>query len=272
MDIGEPLVLLRDVRAKDDDAIADVDGYAVDTSVCGNPQCDCTRMWLDIRPVRRVEGNMLEVQEAALRGEVSSDGTEVELAEDASSGVSDAALRWIRMRLGEQDQRAWLAERWRRARGQLGDPAYPPGTPPEGVQGMVALHEVFPYDFDLTVVHGDRRYLIEDHYCLEPGCSCDQLAVHVVDLMEEAEVGHLRVAAHRLDVVERQGPVLLEAIWTKLLERHGRAKLRERFERMRGVARARDRVAPFVRGQKVGRNDACVCGSGKKFKRCCGKG
>ncbi|MFQ5443820.1 MAG: YchJ family metal-binding protein [Nitrospinales bacterium] len=29
---------------------------------------------------------------------------------------------------------------------------------------------------------------------------------------------------------------------------------------------------PFVRNQpKVGRNDPCPCGSGKKFKKCCGK-
>jgi len=26
---------------------------------------------------------------------------------------------------------------------------------------------------------------------------------------------------------------------------------------------------PFVRGEKVGRNDPCPCGSGQKFKRCC---
>ena len=24
-------------------------------------------------------------------------------------------------------------------------------------------------------------------------------------------------------------------------------------------------------GQKIGRNDPCPCGSGKKFKKCCGK-
>ena len=28
---------------------------------------------------------------------------------------------------------------------------------------------------------------------------------------------------------------------------------------------------PYVRAEpKVGRNDPCVCGSGKKFKKCCG--
>jgi hypothetical protein len=29
---------------------------------------------------------------------------------------------------------------------------------------------------------------------------------------------------------------------------------------------------PFVREQKIGRNDPCPCGSGKKYKKCCGKG
>lgn len=31
--------------------------------------------------------------------------------------------------------------------------------------------------------------------------------------------------------------------------------------------------APYVRPEaKVGRNDPCPCGSGKKFKKCCGAG
>jgi len=29
-------------------------------------------------------------------------------------------------------------------------------------------------------------------------------------------------------------------------------------------------IAPFVRsGPKIGRNDPCPCGSGKKYKKCC---
>jgi len=31
------------------------------------------------------------------------------------------------------------------------------------------------------------------------------------------------------------------------------------------------KVAPRVAGKKVGRNDPCPCGSGKKYKHCCGK-
>jgi preprotein translocase subunit SecA len=29
--------------------------------------------------------------------------------------------------------------------------------------------------------------------------------------------------------------------------------------------------APKVASEKVGRNDSCPCGSGKKYKKCCGK-
>ena len=29
---------------------------------------------------------------------------------------------------------------------------------------------------------------------------------------------------------------------------------------------------PYVRGPKIGRNDPCPCGSGKKYKKCCGNG
>lgn len=31
-----------------------------------------------------------------------------------------------------------------------------------------------------------------------------------------------------------------------------------------------DRLTPYVRPDKVGRNDPCPCGSGKKYKKCCG--
>ncbi len=36
-------------------------------------------------------------------------------------------------------------------------------------------------------------------------------------------------------------------------------------------ARPTDPAKPVVRGEKIGRNDPCPCGSGKKFKQCCGK-
>ncbi len=38
-----------------------------------------------------------------------------------------------------------------------------------------------------------------------------------------------------------------------------------------GRHHVQDTHAPYVRAApKVGRNDPCTCGSGKKFKKCCG--
>jgi uncharacterized protein YecA (UPF0149 family) len=42
---------------------------------------------------------------------------------------------------------------------------------------------------------------------------------------------------------------------------------------LRKLARLREtvgRTAPLARRTKIGRNDPCPCGSGKKYKRCCG--
>ena len=37
------------------------------------------------------------------------------------------------------------------------------------------------------------------------------------------------------------------------------------------IREAADRSAPISRREKVGRNDPCPCGSGKKYKRCCAR-
>ncbi|MBC8007512.1 MAG: preprotein translocase subunit SecA [Prolixibacteraceae bacterium] len=63
-------------------------------------------------------------------------------------------------------------------------------------------------------------------------------------------------------VVEKQ-----EQTELKNLQYHQNADHDEALEQ----ANADVKVQPFVRGQKVGRNDPCPCGSGKKYKQCHGK-
>ena len=40
---------------------------------------------------------------------------------------------------------------------------------------------------------------------------------------------------------------------------------------MAGAGDARAEVKQVIRGQKIGRNEPCPCGSGKKYKKCCGR-
>ncbi|WP_352418319.1 preprotein translocase subunit SecA [Proteiniborus sp.] len=48
---------------------------------------------------------------------------------------------------------------------------------------------------------------------------------------------------------------------------------RERVAKVTGASHGESekKAKPIVKGQKIGRNDPCPCGSGKKYKKCCGK-
>jgi uncharacterized protein YecA (UPF0149 family) len=47
----------------------------------------------------------------------------------------------------------------------------------------------------------------------------------------------------------------------------------EREQAMAASQQGEEKAKPFVfGGARVGRNDPCPCGSGKKYKKCCGRG
>ena len=56
------------------------------------------------------------------------------------------------------------------------------------------------------------------------------------------------------------------------LEREFERKKKRELEQARqaGSGQSSNGTAPRVTGEKVGRNDLCPCGSGKKFKKCHG--
>lgn len=49
--------------------------------------------------------------------------------------------------------------------------------------------------------------------------------------------------------------------WNTILTQEERLKIKKDFNRSKIV----------VKDKKIGRNELCVCGSGKKYKKCCGK-
>ena len=113
---------------------------------------------------------------------------------------------------------------------------------------------------------GKKPRLLEDHDLLE--------------LMER----HLPASFSGKDPLVPHVPAVVEALLAHLEEDQVVAHafelkrvLDEAGERYRVAARSaqpglvRD-VAPVVHhAPKLGRNDPCFCGSGKKFKKCCGK-
>lgn len=269
IDSGLPLTLW-------DPPAGDVAGYAVTTAICSNPLCPCTRISLTIRRLQRLDDGSFEIHGTTLAAEVASDGTDLKIVDDVSGTFTRATTDWLRSRLLEPDHQDWFHERWARSRGQIGDPAYPSGVPPQDIEGMLSFSEVFPYDFDLIVIDDGHLYWADDYYCLKPACTCDEIVVQFLDPEKAASIGQVSVSVHKLQKPHLDGPALIRRLWRALLDRYGTPPpLRDRFQRMRAIApqpavAAHSAVPISLQRKVVGRNDPCPCGSGKKHKRCCG--
>lgn len=70
----------------------------------------------------------------------------------------------------------------------------------------------------------------------------------------------------RADVVDRA----IE-IYTALDNHQKAAELKKELKDLIGTPKSRTVAATAVSAVKIGRNDPCPCGSGKKYKKCCGK-
>ena len=56
----------------------------------------------------------------------------------------------------------------------------------------------------------------------------------------------------------------------KLDDRAKKARSKEDLEAEKELIEKTDKVEPIRTAAEPGRNDPCPCGSGKKFKKCCG--
>ena len=116
----------------------------------------------------------------------------------------------------------------------------------------------------------------------------DEYWMDNIDAMQELRQGiGLRAYGQNDPVVEykREGYEMFErmiaAIQEETLRRIFLARIqvggqvkRERVAKVTGESAGNDgtvKKQPVKKGQKVGRNDPCPCGSGKKYKKCCGR-
>jgi len=158
--------------------------------------------------------------------------------------------------------------------------------------------------FSFFFAHDGHDYLIEDHYCPRPACDCCQVHVEFWERIE------LRGRSPRVDVIQQMMAVFtldgkLEEIQFSKDRRQVAEELsrvwiencayqlevfRQRYQQVKaiggrsiasepsaapaadaGKGPTRESVDALSARPRVGRNDPCPCGSGKKFKRCCAR-
>jgi hypothetical protein len=172
---------------------------------------------------------------------------------------------------------------------------------------LVPYFEVFADDWDLVVIHDREQFWLVDQWCLKPACSCEEFKVDVHRPGGDS-LGTVNVTVKGWKVLGVDGDPLAGQLWSKFIrEPPNRKTVLARQRAMRKVAKelpgnvraaqgsnaakpsadsAQPRVAtddrlwtaqktpsaPQLAPQSVGRNDPCPCGSGKKYKKCCGLG
>ena len=149
----------------------------------------------------------------------------------------------------------------------------------------------------------DAQYLVTEHFCIKPACACQQVNLAFLPIRSDPELPGQYVAdvAFRA-MMSLDGRAQLDRVyeldeatarrvladWEEDLDAVQLKQLTWRYEKMREIGRRS--MSGYTRRQpaepqfppvdsaptnpaprRVGRNDPCPCGSGKKYKRCCAR-
>ena len=147
---------------------------------------------------------------------------------------------------------------------------------------MYEYNSVLPYGNQMLVNINGEDYTIFDQYCLLPKCSCTDTSLTIVSVEETNETAEelcsvtLKYGKKKWGIAEgASSPIALGAIRSAIEEQNADFynQLHLRHKKLKAIyLNCRQKNFPPVQpvtALKVGRNDPCPCGSGKKYKKCC---
>ncbi|MFD2522765.1 YecA family protein [Emticicia soli] len=150
---------------------------------------------------------------------------------------------------------------------------------------MVGYFEVLPWSIDVSIEVDEETYMIVDFYCVLPGCDCTDMVLYLSrDLEQDPELQlFFNYETKEIEIGEINTKALPN---TKII----RELTHNQFEHFQGIFANRHqkltkffadflvrnnitpkvKQLPITKEITIGRNDPCSCGSGKKYKKCCG--
>ena len=151
---------------------------------------------------------------------------------------------------------------------------------------VVSIEEIFPLLEILEFEHEGSRYAVVDCYCLVEGCDCREIVIHFAHIPKDPkDIKRTAFAAARYDLSDgsfhpasvKDAPqvgILMPQFLAKIPG--VRELLKQRYGRIHQLVaekphiKSNRKASPVVTQPTPGRNDPCSCGSGKKYKKCCG--
>jgi SEC-C motif len=256
--------------------------YSFETSVCPNPVCQCERMTLRCFPELSPPDSAPVCLEMDLRKR--------EIADFDRLKSNPESLTMAKAVANEISQADWK-QLWgwhlgaKRFLTQYADLDQIDAHFPADADSMVGYYEILPYATPIELSLGAQSWMLDDQYCVSPRCSCREAVFSFFELRPSPQPG---VACSTTT------PCIRYAYDTGQIEplsdvRDGGVSGKDFVDALRQVLpdldlvmakrqallrrlyrRAQSRKTIGFQAPKPGRNDSCPCGSGKKYKKCCG--
>ena len=152
---------------------------------------------------------------------------------------------------------------------------------------MIGYNEIFTYGFAFTITIKGTNYAVLDDYCIKSQCTCTKtifsfyaipneniddritiggkksdFAIHINYLSKTWEF-ETNPQAEQIEIAQVRSA--LEDKYEDFYQR-----LQQRQQRLKLLYKNYLASVQPIKSQKIGRNEPCPCGSGKKYKKCCG--
>ena len=257
--------------------------YSFEAVVCQNPTCDCERVTLKCFPEMPETGPTapvylemdLERRQVAILEELETNPTTQALANAVAAECGQE--EWNQLRRIYRGLKQYWTEHSDLEQVEV-------SFPPDAATGaMVAYFDVFPFAKRIEFMDEQENWMVDDQYCCNPKCPCQEAVLSFFHIPQKMGQGPLRPTLSvsyryvegKATRLEPEGdPRYSEQTLLESLKK-ARADLNSLLAKRQSVLRrlfGRSLKKQTVHSpkSKIGRNDPCPCGSGKKWKKCCG--
>lgn len=266
--------------------------YEMSYSVCPDPTCGCGTMTLDLTPVQS-EINEMEIK---AHKNLKCDINERTIGFKNKKMVPQQEIDFAKRLLNEFDENDFqlLTKVHFDLKNKLTEEAKP-----ESINAifdyddidynglMIGYNDLLPYGDALHLKFMDKNCIIIDQYCVLPGCSCTNAFFDIYPVGKRNEAEELLCAVSfnyqekvwkftedcslliDIDTIKVGFKEQLPELYQLIPARH--KKLKSIYANCKQKQKPQNLTEQGNQAPKIGRNDPCPCGSGKKHKKCCGK-
>ena len=265
--------------------------FAVDMAVCEKPLCPCCNIDFVCTPLSdgtpspddsRVYRFALDASEWKIASRPKPDRESRYLAKQLVAELEDAdwhalyshlvQVKREQLRAADLDELEveFLAD-------VLADPTQ-----------MVAYSAIFSFEPNFQFLVKDREWLIDCQFCVNPECDCNDTYISFIPLPDSPAPDHrinerlpgviydYKTNRYRIDEPPEENQPTADELIVELKKTYPdiNATLKKWHNLLRRLykkATRQTRRQPAGITGKIGRNDPCPCGSGKKYKKCCGR-